>query len=508
MNKINIGIDPNSAADAAIPERRTRPVSNASYLAAANLGSKLFSFVFVLYATRVLGARLFGNYTAILAFVGLFGVLTDLGMSTLVVRDVSQDRRQAVRYVSNILVLRVLLAGAAIVLIVALAQTFVAQSLRTSVYVYAIALVPLAVSNTLQLVFQFSECMAYGAIINLVTAAVTAGLSMLALHAGHHVLALVGVFTTVTMVSTVAMALLVYTRFLPLKVEIDLRWWPRLVRLALPFVWLTVLNILYYRADTQILYVMSGCGHTAGNAGCTPVGYYGLANRLPDILVTIFVGSINAATLPAFNRVVAESHDALKRLVDSSITLMLVFGVPVAIFGSFFAPEALHVLGGPSYMVAAPALAILMWTFPFFLVEGVFFNALYALHRQSVVTMAFAVTLVFNVTFNILLIPHFSYMASSALTVASEAVNLVIVFVALHLSTGPLRIGRATLKVGLIAFATTAVLLALHHFSIFVALPAGTVVSLLGLRLSRVLGATERDILGRLPLLGRFAVLV
>src|SRR5436305_2316813 len=257
--------DPGGAAERTA--RRARPASNAVYLAGANLGAKAFSFVFVLYSTRALGPALFGNYTTVLAFVGLFGVLTDLGFGTLTVRDVAQDHALAVRYVSNVLALRVLFSVVAIVLIVGLAQVYVAPSLRHAVYVYALALVPLAIFNSLQLVFQFSERMAYGAALNVAAAAATAALSILALYTGHHVLALTVVFTAVTAVSTAAMAWLVYTRFLPRRLEVDPAWWPRLLRAAMPFVLLTLLNILYFRADTQILYVLSGCGHRSGNTG-------------------------------------------------------------------------------------------------------------------------------------------------------------------------------------------------------------------------------------------------
>src|SRR2546421_8433379 len=112
--------DPGGAAERTA--RRVRPASNAAYLAGANLGAKAFSFLFVLYATRALGPALFGNYTTVLAFVGLFGVLTDLGLSTLAVREVTQDHAVAVRYVSNLLALRVLFSVVAVVLIVGLAQ--------------------------------------------------------------------------------------------------------------------------------------------------------------------------------------------------------------------------------------------------------------------------------------------------------------------------------------------------------------------------------------------------
>src|SRR5207248_749037 len=209
--------------------------------------------------------------------------------------DVAQYHALAVRYVSNLLALRVLFSVVAIVLIVGLAQVYVAPSLRHAVYVYALALVPLAISNSLQLVFQFSERMAYGAVLNVATSAATAALSMLALYTGHHVLALTMVFTAVTAASTAAMAWLVYTRFLPHQLQVDPAWWPHLLRAAAPFVVLTLLNILYSRADMQILYVLSGCGHMAGNAGCTPVGDYGAAYRFLDVLAAVFLGATNIA---------------------------------------------------------------------------------------------------------------------------------------------------------------------------------------------------------------------
>jgi O-antigen/teichoic acid export membrane protein len=258
----------------------------------------------------------------------------------------------------------------------------------------------------------------------------------------------------------------------------------------------------------QILYVLSGCGHMAGNAGCTPVGNYGAAYRFLDVLAAIFLGATSTATLPAFNRVVMESRVALARLVHSSVTLMLAFGVGVALLGTFFAPDALHVLAGRNYMVAAPALSILVWAFPWFLVLGMFYNALWALHKQTIVTLAFAITLVFNVALNIVLIPHFSYLASAALTVASEVLNGLIVFVALRRNLGPLGLAVPTAKVALLASVTGAVLWVLHPYGIVVGLPVGSIVLLLGLRLTRLFGTTEREILAAMPLVGRYAGLL
>ncbi len=488
--------------------KRTRPAGNATYLAAANIAGKAFSLIFVLYANRALQPALMGSYGLVLSFVGLFGVLTDLGLSSLVVRDVATDRTRAVRYISNTLALRTALSVVVVLLIVVAAQFAFAPAWRGSVYVFALSLIPIAMSNTLQLAFQFSERLAYSAILNVATSAATAGLSILVLLTGHHVLGLVTAFTVVATVSSGVVAWLVYTRFLPLRFEFDPAWWPAMVRMALPFAVMTILNIIYNSADRQILGWLSHCQDAAGNTGCPPVGEYSAAYRPLDILITTFAGSMNAAVLPALIRVGATSHETLVRLIRSGSTLGLVIGVPVAVLTTFFAPETMHVFGGKNYMVAAPALATLIWAFPCVLVLILLYGGLYAVHRNGVMTVAFAVTLVFNLSLNILLIPRFSYLASAALTVASEVLNGVIVVVALRQSVGALGLVRPTAKMAVIAIGSSIVLWALHPFGIFVGAPVGVAVMLLGIKLTRILGSTERDVLGRLPIAGRFVQLL
>ncbi len=490
---------------------RTRPLTNAAYLVAANLGGRVLTLLLVLYTTRRLDT-LYGNYVAVINFVGLFSVVTDLGLSTIAVRDVVQDRSLAVRYISNTLPLRLLLTLLDIVLIVALAQRLIQPDLRDALYVYALSLIPLTVSGTLQLAFQFAERQAPGAILSIGTTLLRVVLGFAVLYTGHHVLALTIVYTLVAIVGAVATAWIVYTRFLPLRMEFDLSWWPVLLRRAAPFAVLLLLNYVYASVDMQILYNLSGCQNLPAGTACKPVAQYGVAYQGLNVVTAIFTTAIGAAILPAINRVATESHAALGRMVRSAYTLMVVCAIPIALFTTFYAPEAVHVLAGrhnaANFAAAAPALAILMWDVPCFLVVNMLGTALLAVHRQTTLIVSFAVTLVFNVAFNLWLIPHYSYMASSVLTVASEFVNGAIILWALRRAIGPLRLQATTMKAAAMTAATAAVLWALHPFGIVVSLPIGVVVALLSVRAARVFGVTEREVLGRLPLVGRYVGLL
>ncbi|HKC74881.1 MAG TPA: oligosaccharide flippase family protein, partial [Chloroflexota bacterium] len=145
-----------TAADAA-----PRPLHNAALLTAASLAAKGCGFVLLLVAARVLGKDGFGEYSQVMAFVGLFAVATDLGLSTLAVRDVAQDRALLPRYVGNVLALRLLLALLAAVACIALAVALrYTAAVRAGIVLWALALVPIAVVGTMGVVFQSIERMA------------------------------------------------------------------------------------------------------------------------------------------------------------------------------------------------------------------------------------------------------------------------------------------------------------------------------------------------------------
>lgn len=497
------------AATAAAAGRRGHALANISYLAASNVLAKVFSFAFIIYANHALGPGLMGDYNVVLGFVGLFGVMSDLGLSTLAVRDVSEDRARGARYISNIIVIRTLVTIVSIVLIVVLAQAVIYPALRPAVYICAAALIPLTLSNTLGLVFQYSERLAYSGLLTVGATAAQAILGMAVIYTGRRVLALVIVYSMVTLASALATAWIVYRRFLPRRFEFDLRWWRTLVSSAMPFTVLSLTNVLYNYADRQILLILGGCTHMPL---CRPVGEYTAAYRPLDILTAVLIGGVNAAILPAFTRAAAESPTALARIARSACAIAVAVGAPAALFVTVYAPEVLRVVGGRQFLEAAPSAAILIWTFPCILVLTMLYNALYALHRQVIVSRAFAVTLVFNVVLNVLLIPRFSYFASAAITVASELVNAVIVVMALRRSLGALGLAAPVAKMAAILAVTALPLWALravfHEYSIVAGVPLGLALVVLGLRVTRLLGANERTALARMPVLGRYATLL
>jgi O-antigen/teichoic acid export membrane protein len=82
---------------------------------------KLTSFLFLIVTARILGESGLGKYFTVVAFVDLFSVLFELGMTQYVQREVARDRSRAAGLFWNLVALRFLLAVASCGLIVGLA---------------------------------------------------------------------------------------------------------------------------------------------------------------------------------------------------------------------------------------------------------------------------------------------------------------------------------------------------------------------------------------------------
>ena len=68
---------------------------NTGVLLVSQIASYIIGFFYIMYTARYLGTAGFGILSFALAFTGIFGVFSDLGLSTLTVREVARDKSLA-----------------------------------------------------------------------------------------------------------------------------------------------------------------------------------------------------------------------------------------------------------------------------------------------------------------------------------------------------------------------------------------------------------------------------
>jgi UDP:flavonoid glycosyltransferase YjiC (YdhE family) len=80
---------------------------NTVFVTLGNIALKLLNFLFTVYIVRSLGDERFGQYSIVLAFVAIFQIFAELGVSQYVRREIARDKSKTEEYVWNLMTIRV-----------------------------------------------------------------------------------------------------------------------------------------------------------------------------------------------------------------------------------------------------------------------------------------------------------------------------------------------------------------------------------------------------------------
>src|SRR3989344_4401002 len=78
--------------------------------------SILLSFLLIILIARYLGEVGLGKYSFVFAFVGIFSVLSDFGVSTLMTMEISKNKSMTKKFLNNMLSLKIILSVIVVIL--------------------------------------------------------------------------------------------------------------------------------------------------------------------------------------------------------------------------------------------------------------------------------------------------------------------------------------------------------------------------------------------------------
>ena len=399
------------------PSSVTRRVArNTAYLALADVAGKVMAFFFYVLAARHLGVERYGVLSFALAFTTMLGVLTDLGLGTIAMREIARDHRRAQSQFSSALTIR-LVASTVVVAIIAMLVNLLRYPAATVrvVYICSVCVLTNAVAALLCAVFQGFERMELLALNRIAqTAVLVVGAFLLlrgpAATERYALLCVVAGVLSVTLAGINAAP-----RLVRLRLSLAVGHWWELLRASTPIGLATVFTMFYYWVGTTMLSKMTGDA---------AVGSYSAAYRVANGLA--FMGfAFSGAVYPLFSRLVASSSERLARALEVSVKYMVIVALPVAAFGTLFATSVVLFLYGREYYGAAAVLRLLVWWGAFASVNSLLSNYLISNGRSGVVTAQTGVSLAVNLGLNLVLIRVLGGLGAALSIVASEAIGLV-----------------------------------------------------------------------------------
>ncbi|MGH9685850.1 MAG: flippase [Candidatus Acidiferrales bacterium] len=415
---------------------RTRLVVGLSGLVGLRVAFGVLAFGLTILLARVLGTQGFGAYSYALAWTVLLGVPAILGTDQLLIREIA-----AYQVKSQWALMRGLLrrANAAVLLAslgIAVAAVVVAWAMRSrwprqelSTFCVALLLLPLiALTRVRQAALQGLHRVVLGSTPErLIQPALLLAFVLLAYWSRNGALSAPVAMALNVLATGVAFAIgaLWLHRALPTAVretmpEYRSREW---ARSALPLVFLAGMGVLFGQAGILTVGAIKGA---------SAVGIYSIAEKVSELLTFVLVAQNTAFSSTAASLYAAGDLARLQRLATRIARITLLASLPLAILFIGFGHWFLLYCYGAQYVHAARALAIL--SVGQLVNIGMGLNSVLLMmtgHERDAAT-AIAVSAIFNIGLNLLLVPRWG-LEGAAISTASSLVLLNV------LSTSALR---------------------------------------------------------------------
>jgi len=362
---------------------------------------------------RHLGVRDSGRYVTATTIVGLFAGLTDAGLWSIAVRELSATTGTEARaLMRDIVGLRLVLSAVASLA----AIVFAAAAGYPLVLVVGVAVTALAMLlQSLQLTWSaaLASRLRFGWMtgLDLLRQVVSVvGIIVLAL-AGAGLLPLLAVAVPAGIAAIVPTALLV-RREVPLLPRFDVAVWKRLMRDVLPFAAATAAGALYFSVALIIMSLVADGEQT---------GYFSASFRVVGVLV-VLPSLIVGAALPIFSRAADDDPLRLQFGVQRVLDTTTIFGV-VVVLGIFVgASDVIAILAGAEFAPAADVLQIQCLGLLGSFVNAVLVFALLSLGRHRAILLLTCGPLVANIVLTLALEPAYGAAGAATATAVGEIV--------------------------------------------------------------------------------------
>lgn len=439
---------------------------NTTVLYIAQIITYVFGFFITIYTIRYLSVDDYGILSTALALTGIYVVFSDLGLSTLTVREVARDKSLTKKYVGNTTVIKLFLSLFTFLLTVASVYLFgYSETTIYVVYILTVAYLFNAFSSIFYSIFQSYQKMEYQSVATILNSAVMLIGTFLVIHFGLNVMDFALVYLAANAVNFIYVIIIYAWKFYLPNVEIDIGFWKPTIKEALPLSITSIFAILLFRVDSVMLSVMKGV---------EAVGFYNAAYRLMEALI-FFPQVYTTAIFPVFSTLYVSSKKPLKAAYLKSFKYLTILSLPIAVGTTLLAEPIILLLFKSPYYPSVLALQIVVWILPFVFVNYIQGSLLTAMNRQVTVLKITAAALVLNIVMNLILIPMYSFLGAAFVTVISEIFSVALSFYVLSKLVAKVQVHRILFKPA-IACSVMALFIVLVNTNLFVEIIVGALI--------------------------------
>lgn len=381
---------------------------NAAALGISGVLAKAITAVVGIAVTRYLGPGPYGDYSAAYAYVGIFILFSELGISQLMVQDGSRDPSVLPRYFGNILFIKIILAILCyICMIIFMYPAGYSVTVRTMVLFVGIAVGFNALNQSVYNYYQAVQKLYLAAWFQFLTTVLIALFTMVIILAGMGVVAI----TFSHLSSYIIISFLLYLALRKeIKPQLELGSLPRMVKQGLPF---GIHRIFYYMFAQISILILSLITTNV------ELGIFSAAYKL--MLVLIFIPSLmTSAVYPVLYQLGESDQNKHRDVIEKVFKVLSAIGIAGSTLIFVLARPLTQWLYAGKFNDSIPILMIVTWLLAFECMSFSLGDVLTTTNRQIQRTILQGSALVILVLLIVLLYPSFGIYGAAYAVIAVE----------------------------------------------------------------------------------------
>jgi len=381
---------------------------NTLFLTVAYTLQKVISFGYFIYYARFIGYVGTGKFTFAVSFATVFGILVDLGLSPVLIREVARVKEKAEDYLSAVFTIKIFFA------FIALLAIFIGINLldypsETKNLVYFAALVMIFESFTLSLygVFRGLQNLKYEAIGTVIYQFLVLLSGVIGFQITHQTIVL-GLAIVIGAMGNFSYALINILRKTDARPRFKLNFevMRSLLKMAMPFFLAGIFTKIYAYIDILLLSFLKKADN-----GDQYVGWYSVAYKLTYAIQFIPI-AINNSVYPALSSLYVKSKELMAMTIENAFRYLIIISIPISL-GAFVYADKITILLTKQYANAIPAFRISILGLIFIFLNFILGSVLNACNKQIQYTINLGLTVVVNIVANLILIPRFNHVGAS-----------------------------------------------------------------------------------------------
>ena len=387
-------------------------IKNTFWLFSGEALGRLIKLGLIVYAARELGAEGWGIFAYALSIASLLMIFSDIGIESLVAREISQKKDDHKMFISAAFLLKSIILTISIALVI-FVSPYISNITEARELFFTIAVIFFfdVIRNMGFAINRVMEKMEREMMIKVIMNFVILGLGIVLISMDPSPLSLAIAYATGSATGALLILSFVQKNIVEFITKTNTEAVKLVLKTALPFAVIALVGSIMANTDIFMLGIWKAP---------EDIGLYAAAQRFFQFII-IIPSTIASASFPLMARLANKDNEKFKIVLEKTLEVFIVISVPIASGGLILANQIIPLVFGQTYLGAISVFQVLMImllaSFPLILL----INSIFVYNQQKKLVVANIFGVVVNVILNFFLIPKFGITGAAVATLASTS---------------------------------------------------------------------------------------